>query len=323
MKQRIIGYIIRGAVSLLFISILLYIMRDKYGQILAVLKSTSMLFFSAAVIVFAIAIAIASVRFKLIVDAQGDVSITFLEAFSLTFIGYFFNNFLPTSIGGDVVKAYYLSKKSSDKLKSYTSVFVDRAIGLVTMIFMAMVALVFAESHVVDARIKMVIYAITAATLVGILFMLNKDIAKKFSILLKAIKPLENRVRDLYNSIHMYKHEKALVAKALGISVLSQLCFFATIGLLALAIGSAIPPIEILLRVPIISTLSLLPSINGLGLREGATVLMFKPLIGQANAFAVSILWLFVLFIISVAGGFVYGLSPQFKMKLREIEEET
>jgi len=70
---------------------------------------------------------------------------------------------------------------------------------------------------------------------------------------------------------------------------------------------------------PIVSMMSLLPSINGLGLREGSMVLLFGPLIGKGNAFAVSILWLFVLIITSVAGGLVYAMSPQFRMPMKEL----
>ena len=89
-----------------------------------------------------------------------------------------------------------------------------------------------------------------------------------------------------------------------------------------MSIGTPIPIIDILLRMPIISILSLLPSINGLGLREGSTVVFFGPIIGKENAFAVSILWLFVLFVTSIIGGVIYGLSPQFKIKFKEIAKE-
>jgi hypothetical protein len=77
---------------------------------------------------------------------------------------------------------------------------------------------------------------------------------------------------------------------------------------------------DILLRMPLISMISLLPSINGLGVREGSTVLFFGPLIGKENAFVVSILWLFTLFLTSIAGGIIYGLSPQFRIRLKDIE---
>jgi len=72
---------------------------------------------------------------------------------------------------------------------------------------------------------------------------------------------------------------------------------------------------------PIISAMSLIPSINGLGIREGATVLLFAPLIGKENAFAISILLLAALFIVSIIGGIVYLASPQFKMNLKEVRK--
>jgi hypothetical protein len=48
-------------------------------------------------------------------------------------------------------------------------------------------------------------------------------------------------------------------------------------------------------------------------------VVFFGPLIGRENAFAVSVLWLFILLIISVIGGVIYGLSPQFRVRMKEI----
>jgi hypothetical protein len=73
---------------------------------------------------------------------------------------------------------------------------------------------------------------------------------------------------------------------------------------------------------PIISAVSLLPSINGLGVREGSTVLFFGPIIGKENAFVVSILWFLVLFVTSIAGGLIYALSPQFKIKWGDVKED-
>jgi len=110
--------------------------------------------------------------------------------------------------------------------------------------------------------------------------------------------------------------------QSFAISIVSQALFFVSLAMIAVSIGKTIPMKELFLRMPIVSMLSLLPSINGLGLREGATVVFIGPLIGKENAFAVSILWLAILFIVSIIGGIVYALSPQFKVKLKEVEEE-
>ena len=295
-------------------------MRDKYGEIASVLKSASIALFGLGLLAFLSAIAVASLRLRLIIKAQGNIPVTFMEAVSLTFIGYFFNNFLPTSIGGDVVKAYYLSKKAHEKTGSFTSVFVDRAVGLITMIFMAFIALFFVKDGIIDNSVRWMIYVITAGSIFFIALIMNKKVAKKFSFVLIVFKPIEMKMKKLYDAVNKYRNHKMLMLQSVAISVISQLLFFVNIGLLAASIGSALPAMEILLRMPVVSTMSLLPSINGLGLREGSTVVLFGPLIGKGNAFAVSVLWLLVLFITSIIGGVIYGLSPQFKVKLKELE---
>ncbi|MCM8790314.1 MAG: flippase-like domain-containing protein [Candidatus Omnitrophica bacterium] len=295
-------------------------MRDKYNRIVSVLKGASIPILVLALAALALALVTASVRLRLIIEAQ-NISATFAEAFSLTLLGYFFNNFLPTAIGGDIVKAYYLSKHSSNSTGSYTSVFVDRAIGLITMIFMAFVALFFVKQAIVDNKVRYAIYIITAASALGIFFMASKSFAKRFSVLLTLMKPIEDKLVKVYDAINIYRHHRILMLKTIAISVASQIFYFTFFGLLALSIGSRISTIDVLLRMPVVGMMSLLPSINGLGVREGATVVLFGPIIGNANAFAVSILVIVCMLITSVVGGFIYAFSPQFRIKLQEIKK--
>ena len=318
-----LAYLLKIFVSLALILILLYFMRGNYEKTVSVLKGTDPGLFILALVVFGFAIIVASIRFQIIVGAQGDISVTLAEALSFTLIGYFFNNFLPTSMGGDIVKAYYLSKKSSNKMECYTSVFVDRAMGLFTMIFMASIALLFVQNQVIDATVRSMIYGITAVSVIALIFMANRKFAKKFSLMLRLFKPLEEKLKRAYNSVHKYRYNLKLIWKSFGISIVSQILFFASIGILAFSIGSFIPSSQILLRLPIICAMSLLPSINGLGLREGSTVLLFGPIIGSENAFAVSILWLLILFIVSIFGGIIYALSPQFRFNLSEANDSA
>lgn len=311
---------LRAFVSVFFIILLLYIMRDKYPQILKAFASTKLFVFLLALLLFAAAASVGSIRLKLLIEAQ-DIIVTIKEALGLTFIGYFFNNFLPTSIGGDVAKAYYLSKKTDKKTGAYASVFVDRVIGLLTMISMAFFALFFVEEGVVDCTLRYIIYAITFGSLIFIIFMTNKRLAQKFSFLFFIINPIRGRLRKAYEVIHQYQYKKTLLIKSFIISFLSQALFFSSLGVVALSLGSRIPVKDLLIKMPIVSMMSLLPSINGLGLREGSTVVLFGPLIGQDKAFAMSILWLLILLCISITGGLIYAFSPQFKIKIEEIKE--
>ena len=320
MKRVLTSIYFRIIVSLALIFILLYIMRGKYGAIASALKGTDLMVFCIALALFFSAVVLASCRLLLIIRAQkGGLFVTFRESFSLTLVGYFFNNFLPTAIGGDVAKAYYLSKMTSNNIGSITSVFMDRLIGLATMIFMASVALLFIQSSIIDPSVRSMLYAITFIAVIAVVFMANRRFARKFSWLLFLVNPIKGKLRDAYNAANNYKNNKILLGKTLVISVVSQLFFYASFGMAAFSMGCRISSVNILLRQPVIGMMSLLPSLNGLGLREGSTVLLFGPLIGNGNAFAVSILWILVLLVASLAGGLIYAFSPQFKVKLKTI----
>ncbi len=310
-------------ISLSLIIVLLYIMRGNYTAIASALKNTNIRIFALGFVIFLFALGVASYRLFLIIRAQGSLSVNFKEAASLTFIGLFFNNFLPSSIGGDLVKAYYLANKTHERIGSFASVLVDRLMGLLTMIFMASAALLLIQSSLISEDIRQVIYGITAAALIVVLLIINKTIAKSLSGLFAFARPLFVKLREIYYTIHHYKNNKGLIIKSFGISVVSQLLFYLSFGTIAFSIGAKISPIDALLRIPLISLMSMLPSLNGLGLREGATVVLFGPLIGKESAFAVSILWILVLLLSSVIGGLIYALSPQFRVKFNSLKKEA
>ena len=320
--KKLLSSALRTFISIFFIILLLYIMRDKYPQIMKTFASTKVPMFILGFLLFIGACLVASVRLRFLIVAQG-IAVTLREAVSLTFIGYFFNNFLPTAIGGDVVKAYYLSHKTDKKIGSYASVFVDRVIGLVTMVLMAFVALFFVKEGIVDNTVKYLVYIITLCSIFAIIFMTNKRLANKFSFLLFLVRPLKEKFKNIYNIIHKYQYQKSLMVKSFAISIVSQVLFFMSLWAVAMSIGGRIPMKDLFIKMPIVSIMSLLPSINGLGLREGSTVVLFGPVIGSDKAFAMSILWLLVLICVSIMGGIIYAVSPQFKIKLKEIEKEA
>ncbi len=308
---------LRGAISLILIVLLLYIMRGNYDTVADILRYTDISIFACSIGIFILAISIASLRLKMIIAAQ-DLKISFLEAISLTFIGYFFNNFLPTSIGGDVVKAYYVSKKTHNKASAYASVFMDRFLGLLTMIVMAALALLFLKGVVNDDTVRYMILGAVAIAIVFLVFIFNKNFAVKFSFLLRFFRPIEGKIKDLYTTVHGYRKHRFLLGQSVALSFFSQAIYFYSFVVIALSIGSFMSFKELFLRIPLVCALALLPSINGLGVREGSIVALLGPLIGRESAFAVSILALATLMITSLIGGLIYALSPQFKISKNE-----
>ena len=307
----------RYAVSISLIALLLYVMRGNYNKILLILKEVDIRLFICANLLFIFDFIVVSLRLKMIFMAQ-KMRLTMAETVRINFVGAFFNNCLPTSIGGDVVKACYVTKKPKDGPSSFSSIFMDRFLGFLTMIFMAAVAFLFLRDAAREAAVDKMIYGVIALATVFIVFLFNKGFASKFSFLLRVVRPLEDKLKNLYTTVHDYKHHKALLAQAIVVSLLSQMLYFYYIFLLVKGIGGSIAMRELFLRMPLVSILALLPSINGLGVREGAMVLLFGSLIGRESAFATSLLVLTSLMMVSLLGGLIYAFSPQFKLTKEE-----
>ena len=310
--KRILYAFLRTLISVGLIALLLYLMRGNYNKIITIFKQIKGEIFALSVFAYIATLLVTSLRVKMIILTQG-LALSFMEAVNLSFIGIFFNNFLPTSIGGDVVKAYYVSRAGKDRTSAFASIFMDRFLGLVTMIALAAISLVVVGDLAKDRIASRIVYVSLAVAVISFTLLFHKGAASRLSPVFKLVRPLEERLKKLYHTLHSYKNHRQLLIKAMGLSVFSQILYFWSVSLLALSVGANVGIPEIFLRVPIVAVLSLLPSINGLGVREGAIVLLFSPLIGRENAFAVSILMLATLMIISLIGGLIYAMSPQFK----------
>ena len=75
-------------------------------------------------------------RWLTLLRVQG-IAINYFAAVKLHFLGLFYNNCLPGAVGGDVLRAWYVTKHTDKKIEAALSVFVDRAVGLGCTIAMA------------------------------------------------------------------------------------------------------------------------------------------------------------------------------------------
>jgi len=79
---------------------------------------------------------IVGLRWWLLLRSQ-SVFIPFWSAVRLHFLGLFYNNFMPGSVGGDLVRAWYVTRHTDKRFEAALSVFVDRAIGLLSTLIIA------------------------------------------------------------------------------------------------------------------------------------------------------------------------------------------
>jgi uncharacterized membrane protein YbhN (UPF0104 family) len=103
------------------------------------------------------------------------------------------------------------------------------------------------------------------------------------------------------------------------ISLMSQSLYFVIVYLIFQALGHPVPFAAVIVLMPVVCVVSMLPSLGGLGLREGAIVVLFGAMAGKEVSLGVSVVLFGILALLSMIGGVIYLLSPQFRgMKLAQ-----
>lgn len=301
-----ISSLFRALVSIGLIFALIYIIRDSLPGMITALKRASPALFILSALVYLAAMIIISFRLRILLSLQG-VKLAAADVFRLNLIGCFFSSFLPTSVGGDVVKAFYISKEAGRSTQAYTSVFIDRFFGMFTVFLIALTTLILTKDPS-GLRLTWLLAALIGASLLLISVLFNKKLAKNFSFPIMFLMPakIKNEIRNVYNAVHNYKNHKREIFDCFALSVIGQIVAFSAACLLALGVRSYMPIGLALLVMPVSSIVSMLPSINGIGPREMSIVLMLKPFTGESAAGAIAILWLGLVLLTALLGGIAY-----------------
>ena len=94
------GKILRFIISFAAIGLIVYFMRDKLHDSMAILRHEVVWgWFAAAIAIYFVALAVLAIRLKWVFRVQ-DVRMTFQECYHLGFVALFYNLMLPSSVGG-------------------------------------------------------------------------------------------------------------------------------------------------------------------------------------------------------------------------------
>jgi uncharacterized membrane protein YbhN (UPF0104 family) len=263
----------------------------------------------AALGVYLLAQAASSVRWCVLarVHGLGGSQGRFLAYY---FIGSFFNLVLPTSVGGDVIRAWYLARQDPGRRAgAVLSVLADRANGLAVLVAVACVAL-WCYPLPLPAWVRATVLGLGAAAALGVL-------------LLPALPWLERRLpphprlRHLVGGAAEYLRHPAALVWATLLSALVQVANVVLTWLIGLGLGLDVPLAYCGILSSVVAVLTLLPvSVNGMGLREWGTALLLAPLgVGAAEAVALALLTFAAQVAASLGGCFFYlfGQFPRYE----------
>lgn len=285
----------------------------------ALLKSLTMI--QPLTIIFALALHIvafvlAGVRWWILLTNIG-VRIGFRDVLSSSFLGIFFNNFLPTGMGGDVVRVLHLNFRGLRAKELVSAAIADRIIGLVSILIMGAASTFLSPNIRLSNGIKISLAALTIGSIAGLVLFFAAPFVK-------AIRGLATRydytrvrsfVLESLSLCQSFRSRPRAVISAFGLTFVMQSIVVLIYYALSTSIGIGLPMSIYFAIVPAVFLAANIPiSIGGLGVREGALIaLMVSASTNQQLAITLSILYLTVLWMASLPGVFVFfgGIGPK------------
>lgn len=107
-----------------------------WGKLAAEFRKVDLWLFALALCVFLLGQVIIAIRWWLLLRTQ-SIKIEIAAAVRLMLLGLFYNNFMPSSVGGDILRAWYVTHHTHKKFEAAISVFFDRVIGLASTMVIA------------------------------------------------------------------------------------------------------------------------------------------------------------------------------------------
>jgi uncharacterized protein (TIRG00374 family) len=233
----------------------------------------------------------------------------------LYMVGYFFNNILPTSVGGDVVRAYELGKTDGQQAEAMASVFMERFTGLTALILFAVCTLIMEPRILGDLKLTLALGMVCAAYL-SVIVLVFQRAALRFLQARLPFSPVQHilrKMQKLQEAILLYQYER----RALWVSMLYSggfyviTVFIVYVGCLTFAYVPALS--DLFLVVPIMHILFMLPiSLGGIGLQEWAYMVVLSMLgVPAAVGLSVALLYRTRTIVFGLLGGALYPLCTQ------------
>lgn len=259
-----VKFFLRLSIGILLI-ILLFLFVSP-SAVIESLKSINPVFLVAALLVYALAFLVLTIRWRIIVAHMGG-HIPLGEAYQAFAGGVLYSDFTPGRIG-DLTRAV-LVKDRMDLHKGTVSVIIDRFIDIMVLTTLGIAAVV-----VYSARFSSVLPLIALIVLCVVFagaFLLFWQSARIFSWIRKipyfGIPAFAAQVQA---ALSEFRDEKTIFAKGILLTILAWILHALRIVLIALGLGYILPLQELILILPLISALSIIPiTLSGLGLVEG------------------------------------------------------
>lgn len=271
------------------------------------LINVSLLRLFGAILLILGAVGIRAYRWSAMMSAY-HVQLSFRKSFELIQVGNFFGQFLPMTIGGDMVRTWHAHRDGLPLKASIHTVLLDRLFGFVSLLVIILISIPALPQVFPDPQAVWVLTVVVSLALVGLLATLVLDrFIQNFhqGKILKEVSGFAVDARRFTKNISL-----SLPVFAAGVT--THILSVAAIKVLADGMGASVSFFSMMLLMPPVMLIVMLPfSLAGWGVREGAMIFALGYAgVSQEQAFAISILVGLSSLISSLPGGLVMLFVP-------------
>ena len=231
------------------------------------------------------------------------------EVMRIFFVSTFVGTFLPASVGGDAVRAFSMTQLNVRGRDAIASVFLDRMLGVASILLMAAVGLALARDLAGNLTIVAALGLASVICAATLLLIFSRAAAAVASRLLRRFPAaLRDTGEGVLDSIRRYAAFRSSLVNVLAGSVAVQVLRIVQAYFLGSGLGIPLPPAVYFAFIPLILLVMLLPiTFNGIGTSQAAFVWFFgRAGVGAPAAFALSVLFVALGVVGNLPGGLLY-----------------
>ena len=232
------------------------------------------------------------------------------EVMRIFFVSTFVGTFLPASVGGDAVRAFSMTQLKVRGRDAIASVFLDRMLGVASILLMAALGLVFAQDLAANRTIVAALVLATAICAATLLLIFSPHAAAAASRILALLpQALRQTGEGILDSVRRYAAYRSQLVNVLVGSLGVQVLRIVQAYFLGAGLGIALPIAMYFAFVPLILLVMLLPiTFNGIGTSQAAFVWFFaRAGVAAPLAFALSVLFVALGVVGNLPGGLMYA----------------
>lgn len=288
------GHLLRALRIVVSIVLLVWVLRHvRWTELSQKLATAKLEWIVAAFAVNSVANVLGAWRWRLLLGSVGRrAPLGYL--FGSYLVGLFFNNFLPSNVGGDVVRAASARKKAGGSYtENLTVVLVERMIGLLATLFLGGLAALLGHAAWLGDKAAWALAGGFALSALGLFLALDAKVRHAVTRFLPRVPGafVRRTIGKMLDAFELFSRAPAALAGNFVLSLGFQVLLVVHFWLIQFAFGESAPFLTFLVAVPLVFTAMMLPvGINGLGVREWAFVaLLTRAGFDPASALALSL----------------------------------